>query len=314
LENLVFIELKRRKNKLFYNRDKYDCDFLVQEKDRIVCADANFDKKPSTKQAAQLLASIGLEHKKILLFLASGDTVSYASFRNLANVNIVYFDHPNSFTAIEVNFLSSMYICIIKTFHIITAIISISLFSCSADDERSIETPLPQLKIANAELLEGDENRIMMFEVSLSGQVEKNVTVEFSTIDGTAYSGSDFVAIDNGTLFYGTGQDLQLIQVEIIGDLVREGDEVFQVYLQNAENAIIARSKADGKIINDDVQQVEFDVNIPDSGYISPVSYDGMTLIWADEFHGTKLNFEDWAHEIGDGCPDNCGWGNNEFL
>jgi beta-glucanase (GH16 family) len=36
-------------------------------------------------------------------------------------------------------------------------------------------------------------------------------------------------------------------------------------------------------------------------------------LVWADEFNGTELNLEDWTFEIGDGCPELCGWGNNEL-
>lgn len=32
-------------------------------------------------------------------------------------------------------------------------------------------------------------------------------------------------------------------------------------------------------------------------------------LVWSDEFDGTELNLEDWSFDIGDGCPDLCGWG-----
>ena len=36
------------------------------------------------------------------------------------------------------------------------------------------------------------------------------------------------------------------------------------------------------------------------------------TLVWAEEFEGTELNENDWTFELGDGCPDICGWGNKE--
>ena len=36
------------------------------------------------------------------------------------------------------------------------------------------------------------------------------------------------------------------------------------------------------------------------------------TLIWEDNFDGTTLNEKYWNFELGDGCPDLCGWGNNE--
>ncbi len=38
-----------------------------------------------------------------------------------------------------------------------------------------------------------------------------------------------------------------------------------------------------------------------------------LTLVWADEFEGSELNMENWSFEIGDGCPNLCGWGNNEL-
>lgn len=46
----------------------------------------------------------------------------------------------------------------------------------------------------------------------------------------------------------------------------------------------------------------------------SPLSYDGYSLVWNDEFNGSTLNSSNWTHEIGDGCSNNlCGWGNNEL-
>ena len=37
------------------------------------------------------------------------------------------------------------------------------------------------------------------------------------------------------------------------------------------------------------------------------------TLVWSDEFDGTNLNLDNWSYELGDGCPNLCGWGNNEL-
>ncbi|PRY87916.1 glycoside hydrolase family 16 protein [Mongoliibacter ruber] len=50
---------------------------------------------------------------------------------------------------------------------------------------------------------------------------------------------------------------------------------------------------------------------IPDEGYVSPEEYSGYRLVWQDEFEGSSLS-SDWVHELGDGCPNLCGWGNNE--
>ena len=48
-------------------------------------------------------------------------------------------------------------------------------------------------------------------------------------------------------------------------------------------------------------------------GYSTPISYPDMELIWNDEFNGTTLNLGDWSYDNGDGCPNLCGWGNNEL-
>jgi hypothetical protein len=50
-----------------------------------------------------------------------------------------------------------------------------------------------------------------------------------------------------------------------------------------------------------------------DQGYITPLQYDGYTLVWNDEFSGTGINSDNWVFEVGDGCPNLCGWGNNEL-
>ena len=36
------------------------------------------------------------------------------------------------------------------------------------------------------------------------------------------------------------------------------------------------------------------------------------TLVWEENFNGTALNEDVWNFELGNGCPNICGWGNNE--
>jgi hypothetical protein len=64
----------------------------------------------------------------------------------------------------------------------------------------------------------------------------------------------------------------------------------------------------------------EISVNIVDDnpvpieqGYTTPLDYNGYELVWNDEFDGNSLNTNNWVFEIGDGCPNLCGWGNNEL-
>ena len=41
--------------------------------------------------------------------------------------------------------------------------------------------------------------------------------------------------------------------------------------------------------------------------------YGAYQLVWSDEFDGTSLNTSNWSYDIGDGCPNLCGWGNAEL-
>ncbi|MFM7644359.1 MAG: family 16 glycosylhydrolase [Sphingomonadales bacterium] len=47
----------------------------------------------------------------------------------------------------------------------------------------------------------------------------------------------------------------------------------------------------------------------PTSGFISPLTYPNMSLVWQDEFNGASLS-SDWTYDIGTGS---WGWGNNEL-
>jgi beta-glucanase (GH16 family) len=53
---------------------------------------------------------------------------------------------------------------------------------------------------------------------------------------------------------------------------------------------------------------IEIKTPVDDDGYTTPESYNGMTLVWRDEFEGTAVNAADWTFETGAG-----GWGNQEL-
>jgi len=61
---------------------------------------------------------------------------------------------------------------------------------------------------------------------------------------------------------------------------------------------------------NDDPAPVSI---VPTKGYTTPTTYPTLKLVWSDEFSGTALDEKNWNYELGDGCPGNCGWGNNEL-
>ena len=102
-------------------------------------------------------------------------------------------------------------------------------------------------------------------------------------------------------------QKLDLFQVDtgIVVWATRTRDTVFQI-----DN--VRWEKANNNLEDGVAFSVPDDKWTPPNlfGYITPKSYPGHSLIWADEFSGNKLNSDDWTHEIGVG---NNGWGNNEL-
>lgn len=71
--------------------------FAKAEKNAIYGVDFVAADKPSTKAALAALKSMSLETKKVVLFLSHDDENVYASFRNLKNVSILFFDEPNAY-------------------------------------------------------------------------------------------------------------------------------------------------------------------------------------------------------------------------
>lgn len=46
---------------------------------------------------------------------------------------------------------------------------------------------------------------------------------------------------------------------------------------------------------------------------VSAPAHASWSLVWSDEFNGTSLDTGNWSTDVGTGCPDLCGWGNNEL-
>lgn len=51
-----------------------------------------------------------------------------------------------------------------------------------------------------------------------------------------------------------------------------------------------------------------------DKPYTSLSRYKNYHLVWQDEFNGNVLDKNYWSHELGNGCPNLCDWGNNEKI
>jgi Calx-beta domain-containing protein len=110
----------------------------------------------------------------------------------------------------------------------------------------------PAISIRDASRTEGNYgNSSMNFQVTLNRRSEFAVTVRFTTVDGTAKAGFDYVSI-SGTLTFPPGTTSLSVTVPVRGDRQREANERFTVKLFSQTNSSIQRSTGTGTIINDD--------------------------------------------------------------
>ena len=110
----------------------------------------------------------------------------------------------------------------------------------------------PNLTIADARVAEGHGGvTLLAFAVDLSGAYPQTVTASYSTADGTAMAGADYVAT-SGTLSFDPGQTRKTVLVSVLGNTLVEPDKTFDVKLSGATNATIVDDLAVGTIQNDD--------------------------------------------------------------
>lgn len=105
------------------------------------------------------------------------------------------------------------------------------------------------LSIADTTVLES--NPAAVFTVTLSTPSASTVTVDYSTVDGSATAGSDYLATA-GQLTFAPGATLLTFTVTITNDTLVESNETFTATLSNPANAGIAKAVGLGTILNDD--------------------------------------------------------------
>ena len=130
--------------------------------------------------------------------------------------------------------------------------------NASGDGNDSLWTnvvkPLAQtVSIGAATVTEGNAGTTTAtFPITLSSAAGSEVSVDVSTMDGTAFAGSDYVAKTQAVAIP-AGQTAASFQVTVNGDTTIESNERFTANLQNAVGANIAQEQAPGTIANDDL-------------------------------------------------------------
>jgi chitinase len=111
----------------------------------------------------------------------------------------------------------------------------------------------PTLSIGDVTISEGNSStKLATFTVTLSAVQSGPVQVDVATANGTATSGSDYVAKSTLGLRIPAGSTSKTFAVTINGDTTSEPDETFTVNLTNPVGATLADGQAVGTITNDD--------------------------------------------------------------
>jgi hypothetical protein len=110
----------------------------------------------------------------------------------------------------------------------------------------------PSISINDVTQLEGNGPNQMLFNVTLSNASGQQVTVNYSTENGTATAGQDYIAVVSNALVFNPGETSKPVTINIAGDFVIEPDEAFFVNLSGATNSTIFDSQGVGTLTNDD--------------------------------------------------------------
>lgn len=180
----------------------------------------------------------------------------------------------------------------------------LTLISCSKKDPSA---DYPVADISDAAETRQATDVVLRFSVNLSKSSENEVSIDYILKDGTAQSSRDFVA-SSGTFRIPANQTSGTLDVTIKGDPAnkREPNLQFTVELSKPSLCVLGISTATGTIVTEN----GLNLSTENTGYTTPLSYPGYSLVWSDEFDGNSLNLSVWNQETGRG---NNGWGNNEL-
>jgi uncharacterized delta-60 repeat protein len=115
------------------------------------------------------------------------------------------------------------------------------------------DSPMTASIQKNISKLEGNSGTTpATFKIILNAASTKTITVNFTTVDGTAKAGQDYVAA-SGKVTFKLGITSKNVTVNIIGDNIAEPNEKFSLQLSNPTNAILGTpATATCTIKNDD--------------------------------------------------------------
>jgi hypothetical protein len=109
--------------------------------------------------------------------------------------------------------------------------------------------------------------------VQRSGNLDEAVSVDFTSNDGTAATGEDYIAV-NGSITFEPGQIIQTIAIPILNDIEFESSETFSLTLSNPSGASLGNATTTITILdNDNLGNLVRQIVVP-SGLSQPTAID----------------------------------------
>jgi predicted extracellular nuclease len=112
--------------------------------------------------------------------------------------------------------------------------------------------PTPAASVSDATIVEGQSGvTYLSFTVSLNIAAPGALSIDYSTANGTATAGLDYLAV-SGTVSFAAGEQSKTILVPVVGDTNAEANETLTVNLSNPTGATLSDGQGIGTITNDD--------------------------------------------------------------
>jgi len=184
-------------------------------------------------------------------------------------------------------------------------IFSLAFFACSCNILGNTPEDSVTSKISVLDAIQERSNlaTTIRFTINVSPTNPKTITVNYKTVDSTAIAGKDYTAL-SGTLTIPANQQSADVDISILPDSLRQPDQTFLFELSSPVNATVSES---GKALGT-IQNTGTYLPVDGTGYTAPSTYQGMNLVWSDEFSGKTIDPLVWNYDIG-----GSGWGNNEL-
>ena len=116
---------------------------------------------------------------------------------------------------------------------------------------------MPKLVLRTYPEKEGDNReQTVDLKIMITKASKKTITVRYVTENGTALSGMDYKHAE-GLIRFAPGEKEATITLTIIGDIIRENNEIFNLKFSNGMNVTIPDDKTSRVLIIDDDQQQE---------------------------------------------------------